>query len=74
MAEQKQQVPEGFCDSCWCNPCHCEELAEARKNGATHCIACETELGLRGGMSGTDLCGPCCTGEAETLNEYGETW
>ena len=38
------------------------------------CESCETPLGVEGGMAGTGLCGPCCTGEAETLSEFGETW
>ena len=38
------------------------------------CTSCDTELGIKGGMGGTDLCGPCCTGESETIDERGETW
>ena len=45
-----------------------------RKKKKTACISCGTPLGIPGGMGGTDLCGPCCTGEAETLDEIGETW
>jgi hypothetical protein len=41
---------------------------------ARDCVACGTSLGIPGGMGGTDLCGPCCTGEAATLDEIGETW
>lgn len=41
---------------------------------ATECITCDTRLGIPGGMCGTDLCGPCCTGEAATLDEFGATW
>lgn len=39
-----------------------------------HCITCDAPMNVPGGYAGTDLCGPCCTGEAETLNEYGDTW
>lgn len=39
-----------------------------------NCITCETPLGIPGGMGGTGMCGPCCTGESETLSEFGETW
>lgn len=39
-----------------------------------NCISCGCPLGIPGGMAGTDLCGPCCTGEAETLDEEGVTW
>ncbi len=38
------------------------------------CIVCNTDLGIPGGMADTGMCGPCCTGEAETLSELGETW
>ncbi len=38
------------------------------------CVTCGCPLGLPGGMGGTGLCGPCCTGEADTLEEIGETW
>lgn len=41
---------------------------------SNNCIACGTELGIPGGMGKTGLCGPCCTGEAATLAEFGETW
>lgn len=40
----------------------------------THCIVCDTSLGIPGGMAKTGMCGPCCTGEAATINERGETW
>jgi hypothetical protein len=39
-----------------------------------YCASCGERLGIPGGMGGTDLCGPCCTGEAATLDEFGETW
>ena len=39
-----------------------------------NCIVCETPLGIPGGMSETGMCGPCCTGESETLDEFGDTW
>jgi hypothetical protein len=39
-----------------------------------HCISCDCELGIPGGMGGTDLCGPCCTGESETLDEKYISW
>jgi hypothetical protein len=38
------------------------------------CITCDNRLGKPGGYGGTGMCGPCCTGEAETVEEYGETW
>ena len=64
----------GFCKDCSCKPCQCKQLAHARKYGAKKCISCGTHLFLRGGYGGTDLCGPCCTGESETLEEAGEEW
>jgi hypothetical protein len=45
-----------------------------RQTGRYRCLTCHTPLGLRGGMGGTGLCGPCATGEATTLEEFGETW
>ena len=33
------------------------------------CTACGTPLLQRGGYGGTGLCGPCCTGEADTVDE-----
>lgn len=38
------------------------------------CDSCGTPLGIPGGMAGTGLCGPCCTGESETLDEKGDSW
>ena len=38
------------------------------------CIACEQPMAIPGGFCGTDLCGPCCTGEAVTLEEFGVSW
>jgi hypothetical protein len=75
VEEAKMMKPKtGFCKKCCCRPCYCTELALARKNGSKTCISCGTELGLRGGYVGTDLCGPCCTGEAETLDEQFIEW
>jgi len=67
-------VDRDLCEKCNCSPCQCKRLARAKKHGATHCVICGQELGIKGGMAATDMCGPCCTGEAETLNEKGETW
>lgn len=39
-----------------------------------HCEVCNAALGVPGGYAGTGMCGPCCTGEADTLSEFGETW
>ncbi len=63
-----------YCKDCNTQPCMCAELKVARKKGAKKCISCDTDLGLRGGYSGTDLCGPCCTGEAETLEDKFTEW
>jgi hypothetical protein len=38
------------------------------------CESCGQPLDKTGGMAGTGLCGPCCTGESETLGEIFETW
>jgi hypothetical protein len=58
-----------ICKKCKCVPCRCEQIAIARKIGATHCDSCGVKLIDRGGYAGTDLCGPCCTGEADTIDE-----
>lgn len=47
---------------------------QVRGYGFGLCDACEQPLGKNGGMAGTGLCGPCCTGESETLSEMFETW
>ena len=39
-----------------------------------NCESCEQPLGIEGGMGGLGMCGPCVTGEAETIDECGETW
>ena len=49
-----------------------EERAE--KQGKWNCTVCGAKFSKRGGYAGTDLCGPCCTGEAETIEEFGTEW
>lgn len=44
------------------------------KSKASHCGACECELGIPGGYGGSGLCGPCATGESSTLEEKYDTW
>ena len=41
---------------------------------AQQCIVCGGKLYLRGGYAHTGMCGPCCTGDAETAQEAGKTW
>ncbi len=38
------------------------------------CMVCECKLTIPGGYYGTGMCGPCCTGEAQTLSEKGTHW
>ncbi len=38
------------------------------------CLTCETYLGIQGGYAGTGLCGPCATGEAETILDFCKDW
>jgi hypothetical protein len=45
-----------------------------KKRGTPRCLVCDQEMTKPGGYAGTGLCGPCATGEAATLDEYGETW
>lgn len=51
-----------------------EQKKENKENKPGKYEACETQLGIKGGMAGTGLCGPCCTGEAETLEDFGLDW
>lgn len=37
-------------------------------------MVCGVALGVPGGYCETDMCGVCATGEAELLEERGETW
>lgn len=55
---------------------HDEERFRELETGehAVRCEVCNQDLGLRGGMGGTGLCGPCCTGKAASMEERGETW
>ena len=45
-----------------------------KKEKQPTCDGCGQPLGIPGGYGGTGLCGPCCTGEADTITEMGETW
>jgi len=47
------------------------DLADAQR---LTCMVCECELTIPGGYYGTGMCGPCCTGESETLAERGTRW
>ena len=38
--------------------------------GNGHCAVCGTPLCTKGGCANTGMCGPCCTGEADTAGEY----
>ena len=38
------------------------------------CSVCGQTMTMQGGYADTGLCGPCATGEAATLEEFGETW
>ena len=38
------------------------------------CAVCEQPMTLPGGYCGTGLCGVCATGEADMMEEIGETW
>lgn len=42
--------------------------------GMGRCLSCGHPLYRKGGYGDTGLCGPCCTGEATTLEEMGVTW
>ena len=57
-----------LCENCG------DPFADCECGEESTCAACGQALGLPGGMAGTGLCGPCCTGEAATVEEIGETW
>jgi len=38
------------------------------------CQTCHQPLTIEGGYGGTGMCGPCATGDADTMDEIGETW
>ncbi len=38
------------------------------------CLVCETPLTLKHGYAHSGMCGPCCTGDSSTLEEFGDTW
>jgi transcription elongation factor Elf1 len=47
-----------------------EQDREPKSFTCGHCAVCGTPLCTQGGCAGTGMCGPCCTGEAETAGEY----
>lgn len=61
----------GIKSDCWDK---FDEQRNRKSKKPGKCETCETQLGIVGGMGGTELCGPCCTGESETLTEIGESW
>ncbi|WP_155524032.1 hypothetical protein [Nodosilinea nodulosa] len=64
---EKHPTREGYI---WCQDWINNPNGECKE----FCQSCKTELFIQGGMGGTNLCGPCCTGESETLEEIGITW
>lgn len=50
------------------------ERRKQRSSCRDRCVVCGQRLGIPGGMAGTDMCGPCCTGEGDSIEEIGETW
>ena len=43
-------------------------------NAPFRCIVCDTPMTKKRGYAGQDMCGPCCTGDSSTLEEFGDTW
>lgn len=37
--------------------------------GEEECLSCGAPLLQPGGYAGSGMCGPCCTGEADTIDE-----
>ncbi len=46
----------------------------AKSEGLGKCEVCDQPLGKRGGYEDSGMCGPCCTGEADTHSEFGVSW
>jgi hypothetical protein len=67
--ESMEFVSGGHCYRYKCPQCGEEETLTADT-----CMVCATPLSIPGGYAGTDMCGVCATGEAEMLEERGETW
>ena len=42
--------------------------------GFGQCSSCGQPLYKKGGYAGSGMCGPCCTGEAATIDELGDEW
>lgn len=40
--------------------------------GFGSCMVCDAPLLQVGGFAGSGMCGPCCTGEADTVGEITE--
>lgn len=48
--------------------------SKPKEDHGEKCDVCEQPLSKPGGYEDTGMCGPCATGEAETHEEFGETW
>lgn len=44
------------------------------KSDCGKCSVCKQQLYKKGGYGGSGMCGPCCTGDASTIDEVGEEW
>ena len=55
---------------------HCSEqhdkALEAMANDYGNCSVCDESLLQAGGYADSGMCGPCCTGEADTFGEITE--
>jgi len=49
------------------------EMEEFKKSTGC-CSVCKQSLYKKGGYGGTGMCGPCCTGDASTIDEAGQEW
>lgn len=52
---------------------HANKMARNTRRSNGHCEVCRTYLLQPGGYCGTGLCGPCCTGEADTVDKITDT-
>ena len=57
-----------------CTLCTPNKWKGNAKGKGDKCIVCKTALTKEGGYENTDMCGPCATGESDTINEIGRTW
>lgn len=49
-------------------------MSKKKERGFGTCVVCGQPLLQRGGFANTGMGGPCCTGEADTIDEVTEEY